>query len=206
MPEYRYTSAAKGHHAGYLLEPLLKLIGPGSLNVADLGCGNGSFSNAIAALGHSVTGLDSSVSAIEQASNAYPSCRFFHASVYDLPAQMNAASFDLVVSLETIEHLVDPRALLRSARKLLRPDGLLILTTPYHGYLKNLVLAASGKMDDHFTALWDGGHVKFFSVRTLTRLLEQEGFGRPHFTFAGRLPFLWKSMICSARLATPHSR
>jgi hypothetical protein len=39
------------------------------------------------------------------------------------------------------------------------------VSTPYHGYHKNLGLALSGKMDAHFTALWEGGHIKFFSIR-----------------------------------------
>ena len=43
-----------------------------------------------------------------------------------------------------------------------------MLSTPYHGYLKNLALAVSGRMDRHFTALHVGGHIKFFSIETLT--------------------------------------
>jgi 2-polyprenyl-6-hydroxyphenyl methylase/3-demethylubiquinone-9 3-methyltransferase len=49
--------------------------------------------------------------------------------------------------------------------------GMGFLSTPYHGYLKNLALAVSGKMDSHFGALWYGGHVKFFSIKTLQKLL-----------------------------------
>jgi len=79
----------------------------------------------------------------------------------------------------------------------LKPKGCLIITTPYHGYIKNLVLALSGKMDNHFHVLWDGGHIKFFSVKTLTALLKTEGFTDLHFNFAGRFPYLWKSMLCS---------
>jgi len=58
-----------------------------------------------------------------------------------------------------IEHLFLPRALLRFAAKVLKPSGSLILSTPYHGYLKNLALALTGKLDKHFTVLWDGGHI-----------------------------------------------
>jgi hypothetical protein len=90
-----------------------------------------------------------------------------------------------------------PRELVKYARKCLKPNGRLIITTPYHGYWKNLLLAVSGKMDRHFTTLWDGGHVKFFSVATLSSLLESEGFTNLKFDFAGRFPYLWKSMLCS---------
>ena len=51
-----------------------------------------------------------------------------------------------------------------------------IISTPFHGYWKNLALALTNKMDWHYTALWDHGHIKFFSPRTLTRLLTDCGF------------------------------
>ena len=78
----------------------------------------------------------------------------------------------------------------------------MLLGTPYHGYLKNLVLAATGKMDAHFSALHNGGHIKFFSVSTLSRLMRAHGFDDLSFTFYGRAPWLWKNMICHARKPT----
>jgi 2-polyprenyl-6-hydroxyphenyl methylase/3-demethylubiquinone-9 3-methyltransferase len=81
----------------------------------------------------------------------------------------------------------------------LKPGGLLIISTPYHGYLKNLALSIFGKWDDHHTALWDGGHIKFWSRSTLTQLLEAGGFDVIDFRGVGRLPWLWKSMVLIAR-------
>jgi 2-polyprenyl-6-hydroxyphenyl methylase/3-demethylubiquinone-9 3-methyltransferase len=77
--------------------------------------------------------------------------------------------------------------------------GTAILSTPYHGYWKNLAMALTGKMDAHFTALWDHGHIKFWSVRTLTLLLEEAGFRDIHFERVGRIPPLAKAMIAVAR-------
>lgn len=57
-------------------------------------------------------------------------------------------------------------------------------------------------MDKHFTALWDGGHIKFFSVKTLTKLLQETGYQNIQFQFSGRVPYLWKSMICKAKLVS----
>ena len=74
----------------------------------------------------------------------------------------------------------------------LKPNGKFIITTPYHGYIKNLLLAITGKMKRHFTVLWDGGHIKFFSVATLKNLLLTTGFKDFKFNFAGRHPYLWK--------------
>jgi len=57
--------------------------------------------------------------------------------------------------------------------------GHLILSTPYHGYVKNLALLVSARMDAHFTALWEGGHIKvpkFFSLKTVSALPEAASF------------------------------
>jgi 2-polyprenyl-3-methyl-5-hydroxy-6-metoxy-1,4-benzoquinol methylase len=165
-----------------------------------LGCGNGSFSNILNDLGYDVVGVEYSTSGIEIAQQQYPNCKFIEASIYDLPYSQLKPEFDVVISVEVIEHLFDPKQLIRSAKKCLKPGGTLVLTTPYHGYWKNLALALSGKMDGHFTALWDVGHIKFFSVPTLTQLLTTEGCSNIQFQFAGRFPYLWKSMICSCQV------
>ena len=77
--------------------------------------------------------------------------------------------------------------------------GTAILSTPYHGYWKNLALALSGQMDRHFTALWDHGHIKFWSMKTLALLLEEAGFRDIRFARVGRIPALAKAMIAVAR-------
>ena len=69
-----------------------------------------------------------------------------------------------------------------------------------HGYLKNLALAICGGMDRHYTALWDGGHIKFWSKGTITKLLSEQGFQLDEFTGCGRLPYFWKSMIIRSKI------
>jgi hypothetical protein len=54
-------------------------------------------------------------------------------------------------------------------------------------------------MDGHFTALWDHGHIKFWSIETLTKLLNEAGFQDVRFHRVGRIPQLAKSMIAVAR-------
>lgn len=54
-------------------------------------------------------------------------------------------------------------------------------------------------MDAHLTALWDHGHIKFWSMRTLAILLEEAGFCDIRFERVGRIPALAKSMIAVAR-------
>jgi 2-polyprenyl-3-methyl-5-hydroxy-6-metoxy-1,4-benzoquinol methylase len=210
--EYTYLDSQPQHHHNYLIAPLLefleqvKPLNVDQLRVLDLGCGNGSLTQDIASQGYEVIGVEESVSGIEAAyqQNTH-ACQFLQGSIYNLPYEQLGDLFDVVIAAEVIEHLLYPKELIRAARKCLKPNGHLIVTTPYHGYWKNLVLAISGKMDEHFTALWDGGHIKFFSVKTLSLLLEQEGFTDPQFKFAGRYPYLWKSMLCSSTLVQTQS-
>jgi 2-polyprenyl-6-hydroxyphenyl methylase/3-demethylubiquinone-9 3-methyltransferase len=160
----------------------------------DLGCGNGATCGMLADLGFDVTGVDTSQSGIAQAQFTYPSVHTHVGSAYDRLAA-TYGTFPLVVSLEVIEHCFDPRAFAKTFLSLIAPGGVGFLSTPYHSYLKNLALAVSGKMDSHFTALWDGGHVKFFSVQTLNRLLRDCGAKNVNFMRAGRVSVLAKSMI-----------
>jgi 2-polyprenyl-3-methyl-5-hydroxy-6-metoxy-1,4-benzoquinol methylase len=205
--EYSYINGDSGHHQLYLIPPLLELISAQKnqttekLRVLDLGCGNGSLSQKIAQQGYEVMGVEDSASGVLCARQSFPECSFIQASIYDLPYSELENAFDIVVSAEVIEHLLYPRELIRAAKKCLKPKGRLIITTPYHGYYKNLVVALLGKTDSHFSPLWDGGHVKFFSVATLSELLQEEGLQEINFKFAGRFPYLWKSMLCSSSLA-----
>ena len=104
--------------------------------------------------------------------------------------------------MEVIEHLYQPRAFVLFIRSILEASGggQFIVTTPYHGYRKNLTIAAANKMDHHLSALWEGGHIKFWSRRTLAILLREAGYRQLAFTGAGRIPYLWRHMVFSARV------
>ncbi len=160
----------------------------------EIGCGNGAIANLLSRLGFRVTGIDPSESGIAVAREAYPHLHLAVGDAYDdLPGQYG--SYPLVVSLEVIEHCFYPRRFARTLYDLLEPGGVAVLSTPYHGYLKNLALALAGKWDDHLGPLWDGGHIKFFSARTLRALLEEVGFQSIELIRVGRIPPLAKSLV-----------
>jgi len=199
--DYGYQSAGLGSAHGYLLPGLLAMLGRPPGPVLDVGCGNGAIARSLIAQGYDVYGVDASESGIAIA-NAESPGRFFVLDVSsgELPAGLAGKRFDVVISREVIEHLYDPRGFIAFARRILQSGGEFIVSTPYHGYFKNLALAAAGKLDAHFTVLWDGGHIKFFSRRTLEQMLREQGFEVTAFAGAGRLPWLWKSMLMKARV------
>jgi 2-polyprenyl-3-methyl-5-hydroxy-6-metoxy-1,4-benzoquinol methylase len=202
---YEYRAAAHEVSHSYLfpiVSALLKDVPPGAA-VLDLGCGNGSFMSLFQDRGWRLYGSDFSPTGIAVAQQNFPGIDFFLADASAPTANIleRVGQVDAVVSTEVIEHLYDPRGFLRNAQGLLKPDGVVVLTTPYHGYLKNLMLAVTGKMDQHFTVLWDHGHIKFWSKKTLTAVLLEAGFEQIEFVGSGRLPWVWKSIVVRARKA-----
>jgi 2-polyprenyl-6-hydroxyphenyl methylase/3-demethylubiquinone-9 3-methyltransferase len=198
---YEYESAESAWADEYIAPRLIRGLTsePNIRSVLDAGCGNGNLSARIAAHGFEVSAFDASTSGIAHAQSAFSGVRFEVASAYENLHERFGQVFDSCVCVEVIEHLYDPRTFVSRVFEALRPGGLFILTTPYHGYLKNLALAVTGAMDSHYSALWDGGHIKFWSRATLTGLLRERGFQVIHFEGAGRVPLLWKSMIVTAR-------
>jgi SAM-dependent methyltransferase len=198
---YVYNDADLNPSHGYLLPTVCRALAQvpwhGPMRLFELGCGNGSVASLLSSQGYEVVGIDASVEGIQQANSRYPTIRLELGSAYDdLPARYG--TFQAVLSLEVVEHLYAPREFAANVFRLLEPGGTAIISTPYHGYLKNLALAATGKFDAHFTALWDHGHIKFWSVRTLGALLLEAGFSDLRFVRVGRIPSLAKSMIVVA--------
>ena len=203
MAGYRYSHAGSSQSHDVLLPPLFRLLDGLSLLASDrrlfeLGCGNGSVANVLTQRGWDVTGVDPSAEGIECARAAYPELKLASGSAYDDLAG-EYGQFPVVLSLEVVEHVYAPRHYARTVFDLLSGGGVAILSTPYHGYWKNLALALTGRMDRHFTALWDHGHIKFWSMDTLGELLREAGFVDVRFERVGRVPALAKSMMAIAR-------
>lgn len=202
---YRWSSAELTHSHGYLLPALLRELSALHVNesgrggrVFELGCGNGSVASVLAQQGWDVTGVDPSSEGIAQANAQWPpQLKLFEGSAYDDLAT-RFGRFPVVTSLEVVEHVYFPRQYAATLFSLLEPGGTAIVSTPYHSYWKNLAIALTGKMDAHFTALWDHGHIKFWSVKTLGELLRAAGFRDIRFERVGRIPALAKSMIAIA--------
>lgn len=170
-----------------------------SRHVLDAGCGEGTLCSLITQAGINAAGFDRKQAAVEAARKAYPSIAFEVCDIERDDCPFGSGKFDTVVSTEVIEHLGKPSRLIEMARSCLRRSGYLILTTPYHGYVKNVMIALLDKWDYHHTPLWEGGHIKFWSRRTLGRLLEDYDFDVVRWSGVGRVPYLWHSVLVIAQ-------
>ena len=200
--DYGFSSNLAAHTFMYLEAPILKLLNQKkNLVILDLGCGNGYLVESLLAKGFNIYGTDASEQGIAIAKKGHRD-RFFlqDLSTGELPRELQKLKFDTIISTEVIEHLYDPEGFIDFCKKLLPPGGELIVSTPYHGYWKNLLLAVLGKWDAHHGPTWRGGHIKFWSKKTLSKLLAGKGFRVTQFQGCGRAPFFWKSMVVKAKL------
>jgi 2-polyprenyl-3-methyl-5-hydroxy-6-metoxy-1,4-benzoquinol methylase len=148
----------------------------GGLRVLDVGCGSGLNSKAIAALGHHVSGVDLSEAAIER----YRSYGF-EGRAADIEEGLNYPndSFDLVFCAEVIEHMTSPEVLIAEMKRVLKPGGRLVLTTPNSAFWLYRVLGVLGYTVGE---LQHPKHFQYFSRRSLLKLLESAGLQREEVT------------------------
>jgi 2-polyprenyl-3-methyl-5-hydroxy-6-metoxy-1,4-benzoquinol methylase len=174
---------------------LLDHVQPGA-TVLDLGCGAGEFSAALAQAGATVIAVDVAREALRRAGERGPGLdlRLWSAGE-SLP--LEDCSVDMVWAGEVIEHVADVAPWLWEVRRVLRPQGALLLTTPHHGPLTLLGLALSARrFAAHFEPRSD--HVRFFSPRTLRLLLDDLGFDVAELRTTGGLPGLHSTILARA--------
>jgi 2-polyprenyl-6-hydroxyphenyl methylase/3-demethylubiquinone-9 3-methyltransferase len=210
VPAHQYTYLPADEELDpdhrFILKDALKFLAhlPRGAAILDAGCGGGDVAEALAEHGFAVHGLDLSPTGIAMAKGR--GCgEFRQASLYeDLAAPFGRTSFDAILAIEVIEHLYSPKTFVERVREALPPGGVVVISTPYWGYWKNLMLAATNRTDRSLTALWEGGHIKHFSRRTLTRLMTEGGFetlGFHGYTVARiNLPYLWSGMVMGFRV------
>jgi 2-polyprenyl-6-hydroxyphenyl methylase/3-demethylubiquinone-9 3-methyltransferase len=140
----------------------------------DVGCGAGLLAEPLARMGAKVTGVDAApeniAAAREHAAGQGLSISYFAGELAMLPL----AKFDLVASMEVVEHVTDPAAFIGELAARLAPGGLMILSTPNRTMLSKLLLVEAAERVGAVprgTHDWD----QFLKPEELTGLLEGAG-------------------------------
>ncbi|TSC88529.1 MAG: type 11 methyltransferase [Microgenomates group bacterium Gr01-1014_7] len=151
--------------------------------VLDLGCGDGYYSYLLSSFSPKITGIDNHVAAIESAKRQVrkKNVRFIIGDAEKLPFPEN--SFDKIVMSEIIEHVKDDIRVLKEARRVLKPGGILVLTTPNKNYpflwdpinwflehLFNFHIKSG-----FFAGIWNQ-HVRLYKPEEIGKKLEKVGF------------------------------
>lgn len=137
-----------------------------SNRLLDLGCGAGDLLQAARNHGWQGQGLDVSSQAAKHVRELG-----FEVFVGELEtAEFPSAHFDVVTAAELIEHVFEPRALVREVARILRPGGLFWLTTPHARGLSARLLGLQ------WQCIWPPEHLQLFSIAGLRALLREAGF------------------------------
>lgn len=189
---------------------------PNALRVLDVGCGNGSqLALPLVSQGVAVTGIDTdevSIAHARELAHASPTAHFLSTSIDDL----TEGEFDAVILSEVLEHVTNPRELLRSSIDHASKNGIIIVTTP-NGYgefewdswlfrllqgervvraLARNKISPVGATDNH-----SSGHIQFFTRQQLFKIFAACGLElwreQPATLFAG--PIAGHSLARSQR-------
>lgn len=154
--------------------PMLQLLrreAPPPSRLLEVGAAAGLFLKAAARAGWDVVGIELSGEAAQFARRLGLDVRQERAEQMSVEPQ----SIDVAVMFDTIEHLLDPMAVLQAVHGALRPRGTLVVTTPNFDALSRLALGRD------WAVISPAEHLYYFTERTLGALLERAGFGGVRF-------------------------
>ena len=189
----------ENHHTPKIEYDLAKILNNPdykSLNHIDVGCGNGALTVKFCKFFNKSLGIDLSEDGIKFAKKYEDeNIKFENESIENLIEKDK--KFDFVSAIEVIEHQYDPMDFLLKLSQITKKDGFIIISTPFHGYFKNLLISILNLNDKHFTVLWKHGHIKFFSVKTFKKLVltSKEPLEIKKIKYSGRFYPLSNSMI-----------
>lgn len=162
----RYNEQKTPQAAGFLANQIRERLGA----VLDIGCGTGQLLLASAQRdAERLAGVDTDQALLERARANVPTAEFAIADVQtSLPFEDGA--FDTVFFCDVIEHLHNPVAALSEIHRVLRPHGLMLITTPNANSIVRRVMGAQ------WFALADPTHVLFYTRFTLAHVLGATGY------------------------------
>ena len=176
----RYSTFGANVEHEIRVRKLVALVGQGK-KVLDLGCLDGAIGQLLIRNGNCVWGIDASQAAVPLARE-----KGVDAQVGDLEKSIDLpdGSFDVVLAAEILEHILNLDGLLEEIRRVLVPDGHLVVSTPNLAALGRRLLLLCNR-NPHIEVSFAGGaagHVRYFIRDTLFALLREHRFEIEEFT------------------------
>lgn len=166
------------------------------VRILDLGCGSGEVIGEMMRLNPRARfiGLDVARTALDLAAERYPQAAFYHITDGSR-FPLDDDSVDFLFASEVVEHIYDTHNAFAEMSRVLAPGGRLLLTTPYHGLLKNILIALFF-FDRHFDPT--DAHVRFFTKRSLFSCLGAAGLMPLEYHYHGRIYPLSRTLLVLA--------
>jgi len=179
--------------------PILKKNVPikNGQKVLDFGCGTGIIINKLNKLFSNCkfTGVDVSETAIKIAKKKNPLTKFWVVEDGN-KFPFKSFSFDTILAADVIEHVYNTESTVLEMARVLKKGGKIMITTPYYGFVKNLLIVTFG-----FDLILDptGPHIRFFTKKSLSNLLKKSGLKIIKFGYFGRFYPVSRSMYVIAQ-------
>jgi 2-polyprenyl-3-methyl-5-hydroxy-6-metoxy-1,4-benzoquinol methylase len=148
---------------------IIKQLEPNS-RILEVGCFLGHYCNHFKSLGHHPSGVDISPNVIDEANKLYPELDLKCIDGSTLEDVFEENTFDAVIASEVIEHVLFPQDFLKSIRKVLKPNGKLLLTTQNSNAFHYRLRMLFGQFR------WDPTHLRLYSKPELVEEIESAGF------------------------------
>jgi 2-polyprenyl-3-methyl-5-hydroxy-6-metoxy-1,4-benzoquinol methylase len=149
---------------------------PGVRSLLDVGCGTGNGFAGLRERGVRVVGVDHDAGVVAEAQRVLDEARVLDIETAAWPSEFSGA-FDVVAFADSLEHLRDPWAILRSARGLLAPGGVVVASVPNVRQVRVVAKLALGRwtyVDGPGTM--SNSHLRFFTERTARDLFAIAGY------------------------------
>lgn len=161
-------------HERSSLSVLASHIAPGS-TVLDLGCGTGALGSHLTTTQACVVdGVTLSETEAAHASHHYRHIEVADLEHADLTAVFEKQNYDAIVCADVLEHLRHPEEILAACRRLLKPDGKLLISVPNAGYCGLLAELLQGEFRYRDEGLLDRTHLRFFTRHSLCRFMAEQ--------------------------------
>jgi len=154
---------------------IINLIGKNK-NVLELGCSTGYMSKILKQNGCQVTGVEINKNAAKIAKKYCKKVIVGDIETINYGKTFDKASFDTIVFADTLEHLRYPELILTKIRKFLKNDGRLILSIPNIAHASIRLELLTGAFEYEKTGILDESHLRFFTKKSIIRLLDSCGF------------------------------
>jgi SAM-dependent methyltransferase len=140
--------------------------------VLDLGCSSGLLAERLREMGHQVIGVD--VSELEGVTGRTDA--FFKADLNEgIPSEVGTG-YDIVLAADVLEHLVNPGALMHLIRQVIAPGGTAIFCVPNVAHWYPRIRSTMGMFDYDQRGILDATHLRFFTRRSIRKLVERQGY------------------------------
>ena len=165
----------------------LSLLDEGD-KLLDVGCGSGSLIFKARPKFAELYGIDICLSRIEEAEQMavekFGDSNNVHFSVCNVNEKIDFPDnlFDVVASIAVVEHIFDPYHVIMEIHRVLKPGGVFVILVPNIAYIKHRIRLLLGKLPVTSSPYnwreigWDGGHLHFFTKKTLCTMLHECGF------------------------------